>query len=90
MESKKINRDALLDIGFKPQYENHRDGFYILDVGEKLYFTVDFETMNLSIQLRGYGHVQKLEHIKNIEQLSDLFFYLTGNSIKRDEFHVGC
>jgi hypothetical protein len=37
--------------------------------------------MTLSIQLKGYGHVQKLEHIKTIEQITNLFFALTGKGL---------
>lgn len=34
--------------------------------------------MTLSINFVGYGHIQKLNHIKTIEQINDLFFALTG------------
>jgi hypothetical protein len=81
MEAKNINENNLLEIGFKKQYAHREDGFYTLDVNNKFYFTVDFKTMSLSIQLKGYGHIQKLKHIKTIEQITDLFFALTGKSL---------
>lgn len=81
MSAKKINEKSLLKIGFKKQYANREDGFYTLDVNDKFYFTVDFKTMNLAIQLKGYGHIQKLEHIKNMEQITDLFFVLSGKNL---------
>jgi len=81
MEAKNINENNLLEIGFKKQYAHREDGFYTLDVNDKFYFTVDFKTMSLSIQLKGYGHIQKLKHIKTINQVTDLFFALTGKSL---------
>jgi len=81
MEAKNINESNLLEIGFEKQYAHRQDGFYTLDVNDKFYFTVDFKTMTLSIQLKGYGHIQKLEHIKTIEQIVDLFFALTGKTL---------
>jgi hypothetical protein len=81
MEAKNINENNLLEIGFEKQYAHRKDGFYKLDVNDKFYFTVDFKTMTLSIHLKGYGHIQKFEHIKNIGQITDLFFDLTGRSL---------
>jgi|AntDeeMinimDraft_6_1070357.scaffolds.fasta_scaffold08341_2 hypothetical protein len=81
MKAKNINEINLLKIGFEKQYANRKEGFYTLDVNDKFYFTVDFKTMTLSIQLKGYGHVQKLEHIKTIEQITNLFFALTGKGL---------
>ncbi len=81
MKVKNINENSLLEIGFEKQYAHRKDGFYTLDVNDKFYFTVDFKTMTLSIQLKSYGHIQKLEHIKTIEQITDLFFALTGRSL---------
>ena len=81
MEAKNINESNLLEIGFEKQYAHREDGFYRLDVNDKFYFTVDFKTMTLSIQLKGYGHIQKLQHIKTIEQITDLFFALTGRTL---------
>lgn len=77
MGVKKINEYNLLKLGFEKQFAHLRNGFYRLDVNDKFYFTVDFKTMTLSIQLKGYGHIQKLEHIKTIKQITDLFFALT-------------
>ena len=81
MEAKNINENSLLEIGFEKQYAHRKDGFYTLDVNDKFYFTVDFKTMSLSIHLKNYGHIQKLEHIKTIKQITDLFFALTGKSL---------
>lgn len=81
MKAKNISENSLLEIGFEKQYAHRKDGFYTLDVNDKFYFTVDFKTMTLSIQLKGYGHIQKLGHIKTIEQVADLFFALTGKSL---------
>jgi hypothetical protein len=81
MEAKKINENNLLEVGFEKQYGHLEDGFYTLDVNDKFCFTVDFKTMTLSIQLKSYGHIQKLEHIKTIEQITDLFFALTGKTL---------
>ncbi len=81
MEAKNINDNNLIDIGFEKQYTHRKDSFYTLDVNDKFYFTVDFKTMTLSIQLKGYGHIQKLEHIKTIEQITDLFFALNGKTL---------
>lgn len=78
---KTINENNLLEIGFKKQYAHSEDGFYMLDVDDKFYFTVDFKTMTLSIQLKSYGHVQKIKHIKTIKQVTDLFFDLTGKQL---------
>jgi hypothetical protein len=77
----KINENNLLDIGFEKNYEHLENGFYKLDVNDKFDFTVDFKTMTLSIRLKGYGHIQKLEHIKTIKQITDLFFALTGKTL---------
>jgi len=74
MNTKNINDDTLLEIGFEKLFAHRDDGFYILYVNDKLYLTIDFKTMMVSIQLKGYGHIQKLEHIKTINQISDLFF----------------
>ncbi len=76
-----INENNILKIGFEKQYSHHEDGFYTLDVDDKFYFTVDFKTMTLSIQLKCYGHIQRLEHIKTIEEICNLFFYLTGKKL---------
>lgn len=81
MEAKNIKENSLLEIGFEKQYAHRKDGFYTLDVNDKFYFTVDFKTMTLSIQLKGYGHIQKLEHIKTIEHITDLFFALSGKNL---------
>lgn len=81
MKAKNINENNLLEVGFEKQYAQRKDGFYTLDVNDKFYFTVDFKTMTLSIHLKGYGHIQKLEHIKTIEQITDLFFALTGKTL---------
>jgi hypothetical protein len=81
MEAKNINENSLLSIGFEKQYTQRKDGFYTLDVNDKFYFTVDFKTMSLSIHLKSYGHIQKLEHIKTVEQITDLFFALTGRNL---------
>lgn len=81
MEAKNINENNLLEVGFEKQYVHRKDGFYTRDVNDKFYFTVDFKTMTLSIQLKGYGHIQKLKHIKTIEQIADLFSALTGKTL---------
>ena len=81
MEAKNINENNILEIGFEKQYVHRKDGFYTLDVNDKIYFTIDFKTMTLSIQLKGYGHIQRLEHIKTIEHIDDLFFALTGKTL---------
>lgn len=86
MKENTINKNALLDIGFETQYSEREDGFYTLDVNDKFYFTVNFKTMMLSIHLKGYGHIQKLEHVKTIEQISDLFFALTGKTLLKSIF----
>lgn len=75
-----MNESTLLKFGFKKQYIGNPDGFYRLDISDKLYFTIDFKTLTLSIQLKGYGHIQKLKHIKSIEQVKDLYELLNGNS----------
>lgn len=80
-KTKNINENNLLKIGFKKQYAHRKDGFYILNVNNKFYFTVDLKTMTLSIQLKDYGHIQKLEHIKTIEQINGLFFALTSRTL---------
>lgn len=85
MSEKIINNDNLMEIGFKKQYGHRADGFYVLTVDEKFYLTVDFVTMTLSIQLNGYGHVKRLDHIKTIAQIQGLFFDLTGKTIQPTE-----
>ncbi len=59
MEAKNINDNNLIDIFFEKQYTHRKDSFYTLDVNDKFYFTVDFKTMTLSIQLK-----KKLKHTK--------------------------
>jgi len=81
MEVKNINENDLLEIGFEKKYGHRKDGFYTLGVNDKFYFTFDFKTITLSIQLKGYGYIQKLEHIKTIEQITDLFFALTVKNL---------
>ena len=79
---KNINENNILNIGFEKQYSHREDGFYTLDGNDKFYFTIDFKTMTLSIALKEYGHIQRLEHVQTIEQISNLFFYLTGKKLK--------
>jgi len=76
-----INENTILRIGFLKQYENKKGCFYTLPVTDKVFFTIDEETMTLSIQLKGYGHIQKLEHIKTIEQIHILYFTLTDKNL---------
>lgn len=71
-EKRYFDETSLLEIGFKKQYADRKDGFYTLIVNDKFYLTVDFKTITLSIHLQNYGHIQKLEHIKTIEQITNL------------------
>lgn len=79
---KDIDEIKLLEIGFEKLFAHRKDGFYILYVSEKLYFTISFKTMILSINFVGYGLIQKLNHIKTIDQINDLFFALTGKLLE--------
>ena len=79
-----INEKSLLEIGFKKQY-GYPEGFFTLDIDDKLFLTVNMKTLIVSIQVKGYGHVQKLEHIKTIEQISSLIYALTGKDQGREK-----
>ncbi len=80
-----IDEVNLLRIGFTKQFSGFTHCFYSLDVGISFLFTVDSKTMTLSIQLRGYGHIRKLPHIKTIEQIAGLFSALTGKPLTKKE-----
>jgi hypothetical protein len=77
-----INEKSLLEAGFKKQFADRDDGFYNLSVNGKFYLTVDFKSLTLSIHLKGYGHIQKLEHIKTIEQIAELHYSISGKSLR--------
>jgi len=77
-EEKYINENNLLEVGFVKQFEHRDDGYYCLNVGERFYLTVGFKNLTVSIHLVGYGHIEKLNHVKTIKQIQDLVFALTG------------
>jgi hypothetical protein len=66
-----ITPEALIELGFKKQYADRKDGFWLLD-SQKFYFTIDFKTMTPSIHLKGYGHIQKLTNATTIEDIKHL------------------
>ena len=83
MEAKNINDENLISRGFEKQYDDRPDGFYLLHkIDDKFYFTVDFKTMTVSVQMNGWGHIKKLKHIDTIEKFDDLFFALTGRKVE--------
>jgi len=83
MKAKKISEENLLKRGFTKQYADRVDGFYLLqNIDDKFYFTVDFKTMTVSIQLNGYGHIKRLSHIETINDFDNLFFAITGTKVK--------
>ena len=79
-EEKIINESNLLEIGFIKQFEHLEDGFYRLSVDTKFYLTVGIKNLVVSIHLAGYGHIERLNHIKTIKQIKDLVFALTGKT----------
>lgn len=82
MKATKISEKTLLQRGFTKEYADRIDGFYLLqNVDDKFYFTVDFKTMTVSIQLNGYGHIKKLKNIKTITDFDNLFFAVTGTEV---------
>jgi len=83
MKAKKISKENLLNRGFTKEYADRIDGFYLLqNVDDKFYFTVDFKTMTVSIQLNGYGHIKRLNNIETITDFDNLFFAVTGNKVE--------
>jgi hypothetical protein len=83
MKAKKISEENLLKRGFTKEYADRIDGFYLLqNVDEKFYFTVDFKTMTVSIQLNGFGHIKRLNNIETITDFDNLFFAVIGTKVK--------
>lgn len=79
-EEKFINENNLLELGFTKQFEHLEDGFYRLSINSKFYLTVGIKSLIVSIHLVGYGHIQRLTHIKTIKQIQNLVFSLTGKT----------
>lgn len=79
----KISEEDLLKRGLTKHYSDRIDGFYLLqNVDDKFYFTVDFKTMTVSIQLNGYGHIKKLKNIETITDFDNLVFAVTGTKLE--------
>lgn len=72
-----INENNLLKIGFIKEYSNHKEGFYLLRTKGKFNFSVAFSSMKLSIQVKGIGHIQELDNVKTIEDISQIIKFLT-------------
>lgn len=76
-----LTEDWLLKLGFALQHKGHEQSFLDINVGSNNYFTFSLKSKVLSYQLKGYGIVQTLKHIKHVHQLQNLYFALTNEEL---------